>query len=427
MSDSIPNSDSSASGLRVADLIVSGSDQSSAIDRGYGIFECQGIGNSYLITTSAGNVLVNTGTLRDARRNKEIFQEVSSASIEYIVLTQSHANQYGGIELYKTATNKVIAQSVYPEDRIYFKALDEHYRRGSRRVFSNITGDSQDLVPTREIPPDILFDQRYVIELGGRTFELISTPGGEARSALVVWMPEDKVVIVGNLFGPLFGNQPNLNTLRGDKPRSAREFVRSVRLVRDLGAEVLLTGHEVICGRSHIESSIDKISGSVQWIHDQTIQGMNRGMTLSELMQDIVPPPDLTLTEEYGRVSWNVRAIWHEYSGWFDPSRGITELYSVRASSIAPTLVELLGGTEPLLKAASSFIAQGKPLEAIHLLDIASAGTDASESVCAKRKEALELLLRLMDNKNLWERMLIRSEISALETGVNSVDGHRET
>ena len=29
--------------------------------------------------------------------------------------------------------------------------------------------------------------------------------------------------IVGNLFGPIFGNQPNFNTLRGDKPRWRRD------------------------------------------------------------------------------------------------------------------------------------------------------------------------------------------------------------
>lgn len=417
MSDSSSPSDNSANGLRVADLIASGNNKPSVIDRGYGIYECPGIGNSYLITTLDGSVLVNAGTLRDARRNRELFQSISAAPVEYIVLTQSHANQYGGLELYKTATNRVIAQSVYPDDRSYSQALDEHYRRGSRRVFSNITGNSEDLTPTREVYPDILFDDRYVINLGGRTIELISTPGGETRSALVVWLPQEKIVIVGNLFGPLFGNQPNLSTLRGDKPRSAQEFIRSVRQVRDLGAKMLLTGHEVINGKAHIETAINRIADSVQWVHDQTVQGMNQGKSLSDLMRDIVPPDELKLTEEYGRVSWNVRAIWHEYSGWFDPSRGITELYDVRAASIAPTLVQLLGGVAPLVGAASDFIAQGKPLEALHLLDIAVAGAPSSEAVGDRRQEALKLLLRLGDGKNLWEQMLIKSEISVLAKG----------
>ena len=55
--------------------------------------------------------------------------------IRYIVLTQSHANQFGGLEIYKTPENQVIAHRNYPEDRRYTEALSEHYRRGSRRIF----------------------------------------------------------------------------------------------------------------------------------------------------------------------------------------------------------------------------------------------------------------------------------------------------
>jgi hypothetical protein len=35
----------------------------------------------------------------------------------------------------------------------------------------------------------------------------------------VVWLPEHRVALVSNLFGPLFPHFPNLNTIRGDKYR----------------------------------------------------------------------------------------------------------------------------------------------------------------------------------------------------------------
>ena len=87
-------------------------------------------------------------------------------------------------------------------------------------------------MPTREIFPDILIDESYEFEIGGRSFVVKWTPGGETRSAVVVWLPKERTAIVGNLFGPLFGNQPNLNTLRGDKPRSGLEFIASAKTVR---------------------------------------------------------------------------------------------------------------------------------------------------------------------------------------------------
>ena len=98
------------------------------------------MGNSYLLTTPEGDVLVNAGTLGDARRGRELFRAVSRQPIRYIILTQSHANQYGGLEVFKTPENQVIAHRNYPEDRRYGEALYAHYRRITRKMWGNIAG-----------------------------------------------------------------------------------------------------------------------------------------------------------------------------------------------------------------------------------------------------------------------------------------------
>ena len=403
-------------GLKVANLVRSGTSQPDAIARAPGIWESRGVGNSYLITTDDGDVLINAGTLADARIGRVRFARVSDKAIKTIVLTQSHANQYGGLEVYKTAANTVIAHRIYPDDRAYSEALSVHYRRGSRRIFGGITGRTEDMIPTHEVAPDLLIgDAGHAFTLGGRRFEIIWTPGGETRSAVIVWLPQERIAVVGNLFGPLFGNQPNLNTLRGDKPRSATEFLASLKTVRALDPALILTGHEVIEGAAHIHAEITRIIDSVQWIHDATIAGMNAGRPLRTLMQEVVPPAHLTLTEEYGRVAWNVRAIWHEYSGWFDPDRGTTDLYGTPPASVASTLVDLVGGPDRLSERAMGFVAEGKPLEALHLLDIALAAAPDDRRARAAKRAALELLDLQSGGKNLWERRWIATEIAQLE------------
>ena len=407
-------------GLRVAELVKSGEGQVAAIERAPGVYESRGVGNTYLLTTSAGDVLVNAGTLGDARRGRALFSKVSQAPIRAIILTQSHANQYGGLEMYKTPDNQVIAHRNYPEDRRYSESLCAHYRRGSRRMFGPITGPVQDIVPTAEVPPDLLIDERHAFELGRRQFEIHWTPGGETRSAVIVWLPGENIALVGNLFGPLFGNQPNLNTLRGDKPRSALQFIDSAKKLRALGPEIMLTGHECIRGAQHIEREVTRIIDSVQWVHDRTLEGMNAGLDLRSLMREVKPPAELTLTEEYGKVSWNVRAIWHEYSGWFDPDRGITELYGVPPSSVAPAIAALAGGTDRVAERAQGFVIAGKPLEALHLLDIAFAAEPSSQRVREARRQALELLLQQTGGSNLWERMWIASDLRVLDEDFGS-------
>ena len=408
--------DISDAGLRTADLIKSGRNQAAAIERAPGVWESRGIGNSYLLTTPEGNVLVNAGTLGDARRGRELFAQVSTAPIRFIILTQSHANQYGGLEVYKTPDNTVIAHRNYPSERISSEMLSTHYRRGSRRIFGGITGKTDEIVPTKEVAPDLLIaDEGHSFELGGRRFEIIWTPGGETRSAVIVWLPAEKIAIVGNLFGPLFGNHPNLNTMRGDKPRWALQFIESVKALRALRPDLVLTGHEEIRGAARISQDVTRIIDAVQWVHDRTVEGMNEGKDLRTLMREVRTPPELTLTEEYGKVAWNVRATWHEYTGWFDPARGTTDLYGVPPSSVAPALAELAGGAERLAERAQTFVTEDQPLEALHILEIAL----AAQPQCARAREVKRAALRLLDQqtggKNLWERMWIAAELRDLD------------
>jgi alkyl sulfatase BDS1-like metallo-beta-lactamase superfamily hydrolase len=137
---------------------------------------------------------------------------------------------------------------------------------------------------------------------------------------------------------------------------------------------------------------------------------MNEGKDIRTLMREIKTPPELALTEEYGKAAWNVRAVWHEYTGWFDPARGTTELYDVPPSSVAPAIAELAGGAERLAELAKAFLTEGKPLEALHVLDIALAAQPGCLLGRQVKGDALRLLNEQTGGKNLWERMWIAAE-----------------
>jgi alkyl sulfatase BDS1-like metallo-beta-lactamase superfamily hydrolase len=132
-------------------------------------------------------------------------------------------------------------------------------------------------------------------------------------------------------------------------------------------------------------------------------------------MAEVEPPPELQLTEEYGKTAWNVRAIWHEYTGWHDPARGITDLYGVPFANVAPVISELCGGVERLAGCAQAFVDDGKPLEALHLTDVALAAGPPSEAVREARRSALVALGAQAEGKNLWERMSIAAALRDLE------------
>ncbi len=213
--------------------------------------------------------------------------------------------------------------------------------------------------------------------------------------------------------------------MRGDKPRSALEFIRSADQVRRLAPELILTGHEAIAGAQHIRTELTRIIDSVQSVLDQTLQGMNEGVDLRTLMRTVKTPAHLALTEEYGKIAWNVRAIWHEYTGWFDPNRGTTELYGYEPQKAARALAELTGGIDPIAHRARQLVREGSTLDALYLLDLALAAAPDSSFAREVKAEALAALLNESGGRNLWERMWIGAEIRNTQANSSAEEPQR--
>ena len=77
-------------------------------------------------------------------------------------------------------------------------------------------------INSQDIPtPDITFDDRYEFSLGGLDVVLIAAEGAETNDSLVIWLPQHKICLTGNIFSCLFGHIPNLVTIRGDRYRDA--------------------------------------------------------------------------------------------------------------------------------------------------------------------------------------------------------------
>ena len=112
---------------------------------------------------------------------------------------------------------------------------------------------------------------------------------------------------------------------------------------------------------------------------------------VTELMRDIVLPPELELSQGHGKVSWSVRATWEIIAGWYYYDT-IANLYHVPPTAINDDIVDMVGGPDQLADRARRHLRKGRPLEAIRLLDIAA--DDPSRAVLETRIEAVERLLR---------------------------------
>src|SRR5882724_5510041 len=402
----------------LASLVQAGDQQKEAEPITDFIFMAKDISNAYLVTTSAGDVMVNTGFMDNAERTKRLLAPNRTGALHYIILTQAHPDHYGGVPSVRESQTQVIAERRFVNTWRYFRDLGPYIGRRSAKLWSGTVKRGANPPPPPEVVPDVAVDRRYEFELGGRRFEVISTPGGETLDSLTVWMPKERVAFTGNLFGPVFLAMPNLVTVRGDKPRLVQRYLPSLDTVRKLGAELLITGHgDPIRGADKIRASLDKMHAAVSYVNEAVIAGMNAGKDVYTLMREIKLPDELKIGEFHGKVSWAVRAIWEEYSGWFHYD-STTSLYGVPRSSIDADLVELAGGAGALAARARKKLEGGWPLEALHLLDIALGADRAHTEALTVKKAALERLLQESGGTNLSETMWLKSEISGVEAAL---------
>ena len=360
-------------------------------------------GNVYLVKTSAGDVLIDTAIAEIAGEVKKVFDREPHGSIKYIILTHAHADHIGGISLWKQPDTQIVAQSNYIEFVHYVARLDGFFAPRNAAAFNRPAQAAKPWAGNfaGKVEPNILFDESYQFTLGGVEFDLFSTPG-ETPDHLTVWIPKYKAAFIGdNYFGITTAEPnsfPNLYAIRGTKPRWALDWIKSLDTVLALKPEIVLNCHgDPIVGNAEITRRLTRYRDAIQYVHDETVKGMNAGKDVYTLMREIKLPPKYDLTEIFGKVSWSVRGIYDGYAGWYDGNP--TSMYELPPSSVYPSLVKLAGGPEPLAKLALEKIEAGKPVEALHVTDVILAYDQNNAAALNVRIKAMEYLKQHTQNR----------------------------
>ena len=401
---------------------ASGQNQTKAVKISDSIYMVPTGGNVYLVTTPAGNVVIDTAMSGRAAEAKNLLDAENHGPVKYIILTHGHADHIGGIPLWKEAGTQIVAQRNYVEFLNYTTRLEGFFAPRNAAAFSRPQEEAHPWAGNygAKIDPTILFDEKYAFSLGGVEFELFSTPG-ETPDHLMVWLPAYKTAFIGDNYDgaglPEPKSFPNLYALRGTKPRWALDWIGSIDKVLFLKPEVLLMGHgEPIFGNAEITRRLTRFRNAIQYVHDETVKGMNSGKDVFTLMREIKLPASYDLTESFGKVSWSVRGIYDGYAGWFDANP--STMYELPPSSVYPDLVKLAGGPEPLVRLALERLAAGKPVEALHLTDVVLAYDQNNKAALGARLKALDYLKERCENfiEDGWLDYGIRTAKAKLES-----------
>jgi alkyl sulfatase BDS1-like metallo-beta-lactamase superfamily hydrolase len=395
-------------------LLRQGSDQKEALRIHESIYQAIGFGNTFMVTTPEGNVIIDTSMPFNGERHEKLLRAVSPAPVRYVILTHGHEDHAGNVARWKQPGTHVIAQKNFVEFLNYQKRLEGFFALRNAAQFAlprprpgTWTGNSG-----AAIPATILFNDKYEFTLGGVRFEIYHTPG-ETPDHLTVWIPQFKAAFTGDNYYESF---PNIYTLRGTEPRWPLEYIDSLNKVIALKPELLIPSHgSAVKGNAEITRRLTQYRDAIQYVHDETVKGMNAGKDVWTLMREVKLPKELDVGERYGKLTWSVRGIYEGYVGWFDLNPAT--MYETPAQSVYPDLVKLAGGIDPVLNRARQRMQEGKAVEALHLTAVALSADPRHRGTLETRLKALQVLRDLCRNSN--ERGWLDYSIAEVQRELN--------
>jgi alkyl sulfatase BDS1-like metallo-beta-lactamase superfamily hydrolase len=362
------------------------------------IFQATGFSNTFLVTTKAGNVVIDTSSPFNVARHRQLLGAVSQAPVRDIILTHAHGDHTGGVSAWKGPGTHVIGQANEVEFNNYQTRLAGFFAGRNAAQFGGAgPGANFNRSPGDFAAPklaDVLVEKDYRFKLGDLTFDCFAAPG-ETPDMLNVWVPELKAVFVGDNY---YASFPNLYTLRGTEPRWALDYVASLNKVLALKPEIVLPSHGVpIVGAENVQRTLTQYRDAILYVHDAVVRGMNEGKGVYALMAEIKLPPELRVGEGYGNLVWSIRGIYEGYAGWFDGDPAT--MYATAPADSDAELARLAGGAEPIAARAVALVAS-QPALALRLTTAALAADPKSRAALTARRAALQALLAASRNSN---------------------------
>ncbi|MCD6584279.1 MAG: MBL fold metallo-hydrolase [Desulfobacteraceae bacterium] len=374
-----------------------------------------GLANSILLEGDDGVIIVDTlECLEVAAEVRQAFEQITQKPVKAVIYTHNHADHIFGASVF--ADNPSIPVYAHETTSSYIDRVVTILRpiitRRSMRMFGNFLNDdglvnagigarlnlNQDST-MGTVRPTRTFSDELSGEIAGIRFQLIHAPG-ETDDQILVWLPDKKVLIPADNIYKTF---PNLYTIRGTMFRDIKQWVNSLDKMRALKPEYLVPCHTgPVSGADKIYRILTDYRDGIAYVHDQTIRGINLGLTPDELVETIHLPPHLAkspyLQEFYGTVAWSVRSIFDGNLGWFDGNP--SNLFPLPLDTRARQIAKLAGGGNELQSQAEKAFNEGDYQWTLELTDYLTRLMPNNKNVTDLRVKALIALGEKQSNPN---------------------------
>ena len=127
-------------------------------------------------------------------------------------------------------------------------------------------------------------DEGRWLEGTTRRLQILHMPGCHTEEDWVVWVPADRALLVGDIFG--WGVIPLTRPLRAD---TIDLLDKTLARLIDFDASVVIPGHGPVCTTAELRRWVDYL----HWLIEVASRGCAEGKSDTEIRQTLGPPDDM--------------------------------------------------------------------------------------------------------------------------------------
>jgi cyclase len=212
-------------------------------------------------------------TRQHPRRGEELLaaiRKTTGKTIKWVINTHAHGDHYFGNPVFKREGAIFIAHTDTA------RMMQAHYGLEMTRRMGYFKQQKYDPGEVRLVMPDLTYESKMTITLGGRTVELIYMGPGQNPGDTLVYFPKEKVMYTGGPFSKDSWANPSFTP-------SMSNWVAMLRKIATMDVAKFLGGHGDIGNRQdvlHEAQMLEDFDAGMR-------EAVNKGMSREEIIKNV--------------------------------------------------------------------------------------------------------------------------------------------
>ena len=360
------------------------------------IYQVRGydLANITFIKGDTGWVIFDPLTAKEtaAAALKFINEQLGERPVAAVIYSHSHADHFGGVrgvvDEADVRSGKVpviapvgfmdhaVAENVYAGNAMTRRMFFQYgvllprspFGHVDQSIGKNTAAGNLGLIP----PNTIVEGDIEEMTVDGVKMVFQNTPGTEAPAEMNTYFPEWKAFWAAE---NITGTVHNIYTLRGALVRDALAWSKGINeAIYRFGqeAEVMFASHSwPRWGNDRIQEVMRAQRDIYANLNNEVLHLANQGVTINEIHNVYHPPQSLqnqwSAHSYHGSEEHNSRAVINRYLGYWDANPAT--LIPLSPKDSAPLYVEMMGGSDKIIKKGQELYGQGKYHHAVEILN----------------------------------------------------------